>query len=394
MRILFTFVGGIGHYEPLVAIAQAAEARSHEVAFACRPSMTGIVEDDGFSAFATGPDVEDPSSIAPLAAPDAEREDRVLRDGFAGRTARRRAQDLVALCEDHRPDLVVSDEVDYGAFVAAERLDLVHATVLVLLTGSFARPGLLAGPLNELRAEHGLRPDPRLDMLSRHLVLAPFPPSVRDPSFPLPATAHCVRPAALERRPEDVLPPWVAGLGHKPTVYVTLGTIFNMESGDLFPRLLAGLRELPINLVATVGRQIDPDVFGAQPPHVHIERFIPQSTLLPLCDLVVSHGGSGSVIGALAHGLPMVLLPMGADQPHNARRCQELGLAEVLDPVQASPAGVRDATAAVLREASYRQRAEQMRAEIAALPDASAAMDLLERLVAKHAARVGTPKGE
>ena len=50
MRILFTFVGGSGHYEPLVPIARAALAAGHTVAFACRPSMVGVVLGDGFSA--------------------------------------------------------------------------------------------------------------------------------------------------------------------------------------------------------------------------------------------------------------------------------------------------------------------------------------------------------
>lgn len=390
MRILFTFVGGSGHYEPLVPLARAAESRGHAVAFACRPSMTAIAGADGFTAFATGPDVRDLSLIAPLAAPDADREDRVLRDGFAGRTARHRARDIVALCQEQQPDLVVSDEVDYGAVVAAERLDLVHVSVLVLAAGSFARHELLAAPLNDLRLQSGLPPDPELEMLSRYLVLAPFPPSFRDPAFPLPATAQCVRPTALEGPPHGPLPQWEADLDDRPTVYLTLGTIFNMESGDLVLRLLAGLSQLPINLIATVGRQVDPTALGSQPSNVHIERFVPQPALLPLCDLVVSHGGSGSVIGALAHGLPMVLLPMGADQPHNARRCQELGLAEVLDPVGTTPGIVRDAAAAVLGDPSYRRKAEQMRDEIAALPDAATAVLFLERLVTERRPVMGS----
>ena len=56
-------------------------------------------------------------------------------------------------------------------------------------------------------------------------------------------------------------------------------------------------------------------LLGAQPAHVRAERFVPQSEELPHCDLVISHGGSGSVLGALAHGLPQLLLPLGADQP-------------------------------------------------------------------------------
>ena len=73
---------------------------------------------------------------------------------------------------------------------------------------------------------------------------------------------------------------------------------------------------------------------------MHVRRFIPQSLLLPHCDLVVSHAGSGSVIGALTHGLPMVLLPMGADQPLNAARAEALGVAQVLDALGRRPATI------------------------------------------------------
>jgi MGT family glycosyltransferase len=161
----------------------------------------------------------------------------------------------------------------------------------------------------------------------------------------------------------------------------SLGTVFNLESGDLFSRVLSGLRELPVNVVVTVGRQIDPESFGPQPDNVRIERYIPQATLLPHCDLVVNHGGSGSVIGALAHGLPLVVIPMGGDQSLNATRCEELAVAIALDAVQATPRSVREAVATILDNASYRLAAERIRDEIAALPGADEAVPLLERLV-------------
>ena len=71
--------------------------------------------------------------------------------------------------------------------------DLPYATVLVSATGAFVRPEIVAGPLDEVRAEHGLPPDPGLAMLSRYLVLTPFPSSLRDPAVPLPTTAHHMR---------------------------------------------------------------------------------------------------------------------------------------------------------------------------------------------------------
>jgi MGT family glycosyltransferase len=156
--------------------------------------------------------------------------------------------------------------------------------------------------------------------------------------------------------------------------------VFNLECGDLFQRVLAGLRELPADVVVTVGHDVDPAELGAQPAHVRVERYLPQAELLPHCDLVVCHGGSGSVLGALAHGLPMLLLPLGADQPLNAARCAALGVARVLDPLEASPAAVREEAALLLEAPGPRRAAEGLRDEIAALPAPEQAVSLLERL--------------
>jgi MGT family glycosyltransferase len=249
-----------------------------------------------------------------------------------------------------------------------------------MAAGSFVRRELVDAPLAALRAAHGLPPDPELAMLRRYLVLSPFPPSFRDPAFPLPPTAHSFR-APLG---EPAAPPWTPALPGAPAVYLTLGTIFNTESGDLFTRILAGLRGLPADVVVTVGRHIDPAELGAQPAHIHIARFIPQAQVLPHCAAVISHGGSGSVLGALAHGLPSLIVPMGADQPHNAARCAALGLGLALDPVAATPEQVRAAITKVLGDPAYRRAAARVRDEIAALPGPEHAVALLERLVAER----------
>jgi UDP:flavonoid glycosyltransferase YjiC (YdhE family) len=309
-----------------------------------------------------------------LQALDTAREKSDFRNGFARRIARERAAAILALAAEWRPDLVVCEDTDFGGMLAAERLGLPYATVVVIATGSFIDKAIIAEPLNELRAEHGLPADPDLAMLGRYLVLSPVPPSLRDPAAPLPATAHAFWPLADEVADDD------AELREVPTVYFTLGTVFNMESGDLFSRVLSGLRDLPISLIVTVGRHIDPAEFGPQPANVHIERYIPQALILPHCDAVVSHGGSGSVIGALAHGRPMVLIPMGADQPPNAARCAELGVARVLDAMTATPQDVHDAVSTVLADPTYREAAGRIRDEITSLPGPAHAVKLLEQL--------------
>jgi len=383
-RMLFTFAGGSGHLEPLTHLARAAGAERHTVAFAGRPWMIPQVDAAGFAAFVAGSDAGLTPTRLPLVKADLDRDMRDVGSGFGHRIARERAADILSLCTEWHPDLLVCEELDFGAMVVAERLGLPYATVLVSATGAFVRPELVAGPLDEVRAEHGLPRDPSLAMLSRYLVLTPFPPSLRDPAFPLPTTAHHLRLLTTVAGPETAGPPWLTRQGDVPTVYFSLGTVYNMESGDLFQRVLAGLRDLAVDLIVTVGRDLDPAELGAQPANVRVERFLPQAALLPHCDLVVSHAGSGSVLGALAHGLPMVLIPIGADQPLNAARCRALGVAAVLDAVSATPEMVRAAVSSVLADAGLRGAAERIRDEIAALPGPEHAVALLERLASKR----------
>ncbi|MCS7479599.1 glycosyltransferase [Umezawaea endophytica] len=378
MRVLVSFVGGNGHFQPMVPLARAAVAAGHVVACTGALSVVPMVQAAGFTAFATGPDFgSSTTERSPLLPVDRDREEQDVREGFARRAAPERAAELLELIARWRPDVVVCDEVDFGAMIAAERSGVPYVPVLVIASGSFLRPDVVVEPLEELRAAHGLPADPAMTMLSPGLVLSPFPPSFRHPGFPLPSTAFSFRAAGDGPPPVPIaVPPAV------PTVYFTLGTIFNTESGDLFTRVLDGLEDLPVHLVVTVGGRIDPAEFGPRPPHVRIERYLPQDTVLPRAAVVVSHGGSGTVLGALAHGVPSVLIPMGADQPHNADRVVALGAGVSLDAEHATPAQIRAAVATVLADPAYRLAAERVRADIAALPDQSAALALLEELVA------------
>lgn len=371
MRILCTYAGGLGHVEPLIPVARAAQATGHAVTFTGGYRAAAALDALGFDVFPLGkPPTARPSRM-PLQEVDPARDESDVRERFIRGAARDRVPLVTALCGDWQPDLLLCDEMDFGSMVAAERLGVPSATMLVLAAGTLARPDVVAGPLDELRTEHGLPPDPELAMLTRRLVLAPFPPAFRDPAFPLPATAHSFRP-------HDVAP---ARHGDgTPMVYFTLGTVFNLESGDLFARVLAGLRELPIEAVVTVGEGIDPEELGPLPGNIEMQRFIPQALVLPRCSAVVSHGGSGTVVAALAHGLPQVLIPMGADQPLNAARCKELGVALVLDAVRVRPEEVREAVSTVLSDPGYRIAAEAMAKEIATLPGPEQAVRLLEQL--------------
>jgi UDP:flavonoid glycosyltransferase YjiC (YdhE family) len=384
MRILFTFDGNRGHLDPLIPIARAAMAAGHAVAFAGRPWMVPKVELLGFACFAAGLDDGLIPQPAPLRPFDLARE-----VPWGSRKPRARIADLLPVLKQWRPDLVVWEETDIAGGIVAERLGLLHVSVVVSASGSFFRPEVVRSAVRELRAELGLPPDPHLEMLSRYLVLAPVPPSFRDPDFPLPRTGSPIQPAALDASRDDDLPAWIHDLPPRPTLYFTLGSVFPLESGDVFARVVAGVRELPVTLIVSVGDEFDPGDVGPQPPNVWVERWIPQVPLLSRCDIVICHGGSGTVIGALAHGLPLVVIPIGADQPANAARCEALGVGRVLDPIGATQDEARDAVQTVLSEPSYRESAGRLEREALALPGPREAVMLLERLAAERRPLVG-----
>ncbi|MDP9301627.1 MAG: glycosyltransferase, partial [Actinomycetota bacterium] len=165
MRVLFTFAGGTGHAIPLVPIAGAVGVAGHTVAFAGSRSAAAALKTYGFTMFARPDEPKaEPNTMSKLLELDMEHEYEVLRNYYADRLARERADRVLDLGAEWQPDLIVCDEVDFGSMIAAERLGLPHATVLVVASGSFVRPDVVAEPLDALRAEHGLPADPGLAM--------------------------------------------------------------------------------------------------------------------------------------------------------------------------------------------------------------------------------------
>jgi UDP:flavonoid glycosyltransferase YjiC (YdhE family) len=152
-------------------------------------------------------------------------------------------------------------------------------------------------------------------------------------------------------------------------VHLTLGTVFG--TGAVLAAALEGLRELPVNVIVTTGSATLP----AQPPHVVVAPYLPHALLLPRCDLVVSQGGAGILLGALAHGLPQLVLPQAADQPANAQAVERAGAGLALETVTAER--VRAAAQELLADAGFAANARKIRAEIAAMPDADAVVNEL-----------------
>jgi hypothetical protein len=383
MRVLFTTLPFSGHFHPLVPVARAVCEAGHDVAFACPASFVTRVEAAGFRAFPAGFDDrgEPLSMLFPGLSryPVDERGPWVVMRGFIGIYGAVMAADLLRLCRDWQPDLLVRDTSEFGGCVAAEALGLPHATVRTgAWTATYALRHRWTEALAPLRERAGLDPDAAMPF--RYLHLAAEPPGFTRPGDAPAPTAQLLRPESAES--DEPAPPWVEGLTARPIVYATLGTLFGaLPAGRAtFSAILAALGNEPYNLLVTVGRDVDPTDFGPQPPNVRIERYIPQDQLLPHCDIVVNQGGFSTVTGALSVGLPQVVIPIGADQPLNAACCEVLGVGMIIRPDERTPEVIRDTVRAVLADPAYRANAARVRDEMAALPGPEFAVELLERL--------------
>jgi MGT family glycosyltransferase len=162
-------------------------------------------------------------------------------------------------------------------------------------------------------------------------------------------------------------------------VLASLGTVFNKTPGVL-ESIVDALTEEDANVIVAIGRDQEPSRFGPQPEHVRLEAYVPQPLLLEHCDAFVTHGGFNSVKEALSAGVPMVVVPISADQPYSAGRCADLGVARAVGPDERTPGAIGDALRQVLAEPSYRSKARDFQAEMRALPGPKEMVGLLEAL--------------
>jgi UDP:flavonoid glycosyltransferase YjiC (YdhE family) len=289
MRVLFTTLPAYGAFQPLVPIARALIASGHEVAFAVSASFCQVVEAAGFRCFPAGVDWSfDDREPVYARARDALGAQAAtfspLRDVFAGLLPVQMVPDLLALAQEWPFQLLVREPMEFGGCVAAEVLNLPHATcgpLFCFWDGAWhASPGEVAKPeLDGVRMAHGLSPDPDLAMLHRHLSLACLPPTFLGPELMIPPNVHFLRPVSFDRPGGEMLPTWIDELPPGPTVHASLGTIFHRTPG-VFEAILDGLRDEPINLLLAVGRDQDPTRFGPQPPQCP-DRAIPPAHLTP-----------------------------------------------------------------------------------------------------------------
>jgi UDP:flavonoid glycosyltransferase YjiC (YdhE family) len=386
MRVLFSCHPAVGHFHPMVPLAKALAAAGHEPIFATSASFCPYVERAGLPAVPVGADwlLSTVEQSFPRLVPNSS-----TMDGLSGslhrvfaRTAGELLPDMRRLLISMRPDVLVCESLEWSGPIAAEAVGVPHA----LLGITFCHPlPVYARALGRYwqiaRKALGLAEDPHLERLCPYLYLDGYPPGMQpQPIGTLIPTAQLIRPVAYQVG--DTAPPsWLDDLPDRPTVYVSMGTVFNRVRGAFTP-ILDGLRDAPYNVIVMVGANGDPDSVGPQPGHVRIERSVPEPAVMARADLVITHAGYNTVVAALSHGLPTLCLPIGGDQTYTAFRVESCGAGLRLDSRTATSEAVGRAVHDLLTDPLYTQNARRLQREIESMPPLADAITALEKLAA------------
>ncbi|MEJ2856908.1 MULTISPECIES: glycosyltransferase [unclassified Saccharothrix] len=305
MRVLFVSLASVGHTYPLVPLAIAARAAGHEVHFAAGEAVHGPLEAHGLRPFRPA-------------------------DAFYEVYAEDLAADLARL----EPDLVVHG---WGVPGAAEAARVAGVPGVWHGFGRMFPEGIgLVRPVGGV-----------------HLDICP--PSLQDKDFLATQDRVELRPVAFSEPARRVL------RDGRPLIYLTLGTAFGTP--EILAAAVRGLAALDAHIVVAAGR-VRPDELGSVPHNVTVRDWVDQADLWPHVDVAVHHGGSGTTLGALAAGVPQLLVPQGADQFANAEAVTAAGAGLVLD----EPAAIADLTWKLLAGNDHRDAARALAAEIARMP--------------------------
>jgi MGT family glycosyltransferase len=420
VKAMITVVPLAGHVGPVSGLVAELVSRGHEVRVYTGSRYRRRFTDLGATVVtwsaAQDFDEHNLGAAFPLARrPGLFRVLALVRHGFIG-TAPGQVRDLGQELEREPADVLVADSMSFGGVLAGELRGLPWALLNVLpFNQSFesGTPGFRVKPAhgalgrqrdrllrlvyraatypfkrayNQARTEIGLPRDRRpygSVLFSDWLVLATGCPSLDVPRPDLPKQVHFVG----RLNPAGAGLPSGAGDGAstRPLVVVTQGT-HDVEPADLIEPSLKGLANLEVEVIATSGRRSRTDVGIAPPANGRIVDLIDFRSVLPKAAVFVTNGGWGGVLASLAAGVPLVVAPgSAADKPEIAGRIARCGAGINLRKRRPKPDAVADAVREALTNPSYRERARQIGSELDQLGGASAAADLLERLVETRA---------
>lgn len=363
MRVLFHAPPLTGHTLPMVPLARALQGQGHQVIWASAGDTRALLERQGFEVHPAGPDR--PWATAELARQWPERLQLAPAQVVAELGARLFASvyapptlpALLQVLDTVRPGLLVHDVMAHAAPLAAALRgvrSVSHGFGLPRPPGSILgaearmRPQWQAQGL-EMPADSGNHRGGHVDICPPSMRLEePEPPGPRWPLSPA---------SGVQRR-----------AGHRQGVLASFGTVHHHQA--TFDRLLAVLLRGPWPVRAALGRPLDPA--QAWPPHVHAAAWLDLPAEWARCRVGACHGGAGTVLGGLAQGVPLLLLPVAADQFRNARALQAVGAGLALQGESQTEAAIHAALQRLHDEPAFTQAAGRMADELAAMPQADA----------------------
>ncbi|MGI9079588.1 MAG: glycosyltransferase [Acidimicrobiales bacterium] len=385
MRVLMATTAGAGHFGPLVPFATALRAAGHDVAVAAPECFAPVIARAGFAhhPFADASPDELGAVFGSLAGLSHDEANAIVIGEVFGRIDTRAAlPGMEALVRDWSPDLILRETCEFSSYIVAEAAGVPHVHMAVGLA-AFGAPALplLEAPLVELGAEGGLaglRTAPSFTLV---------PTSLEGPTTYDDLPPSRFRDDTSDGSDDPPLPDWWGG-SSEPLMYVTFGSVAG--GMGLFPgfyrEVIAALGDLPVRILVTIGDAGDPAALGSVPPNVQVENWWPQRSVMAHASAMVGHGGFGTTLAGLAAGVPMVVVPLFADQPLNASRVEAVGAGIALDGGTEAIHQLRGAVTAVLDQDSYRTSARRMADEIRRLPPASELVPILEDLARNQVA--------
>ncbi len=365
---------GAGHITPLVPLISALLDAGDDVLVVSGPEARAVVERTGArfdQAGGSQADVMARLAARTRGAPgDGIAPERILHyflpRAFGEIAVDDMIDDVLRVGRQFRPEVVVFEAFALAGPLAADVLGVPAVAHMFGPLPPLDAVVLANDAVSPIWRAHG-RSVPGWAGMFRHLTIQICPPSLEVADVPVGKSIG-LRPAVLPKAP--------ASTAERPLVYATFGTLFNADL-DLFRLVLDALANEPVDVVVTVGRDQDPAALLPHPANARVERFVPQADLLPNCSAIVHHGGAGTTFGALAHGVPQVILPQGADNFEHANMCQAAGVAVSLHPDVLTADTLVAAVRSVLAEASYGTASSRCAAEIAAMPDAPQVVESL-----------------
>jgi len=236
----------------------------------------------------------------------------------------------------------------------------------------------LHADFDEFCRSHGAPPLPELDFMheSPYLNLHLYPAEVDY------ARERALGPIwhNLEASVRTTDAPWEPPPGERPLVYLSLGSLGSADV-DLMRTLIASLADAPYRVVVSKGPQHDQLELA---DNMVGEEFLPQTSVLPRVDVVITHGGNNTVTECLWFGKPMVVLPLFWDQYDNAQRIHETGFGIRLGTYTHEPEELTQAIEKLLADESAKQRLSEVSGRLQQRPGTEKAADLIEQLASRR----------